>query len=128
MADPDRKKLTLIQGKKNKFTLKKSIILLSILILLFFSGQRFVKIHEQKEALEQLRIQLEKEKEKSSKLEEEIEKLQSPEGIERIAREQLGLVKENEVLVKPIILQGDKDKDNEDEGQDEDEDGQTGGK
>lgn len=124
MADPDRKKLTLIQGKKNKFTLKKSIILLSILILLFFSGQRFVKIHEQKEALEQLRIQLEKEKEKSSKLEEEIEKLQSPEGIERIAREQLGLVKENEVLVKPIILQGDKDKD--DEGQDEDE--QTGGK
>lgn len=126
MADPDRKKLTLIQGKKNKFTLKKSIILLSILILLFFSGQRFVKIHEQKEALEQLRIQLEKEKEKSSKLEEEIEKLQSPEGIERIAREQLGLVKENEVLVKPIILQGDKDKDNEDEGQDEDE--QTGGK
>ena len=126
MADPDRKKLTLIQGKKNKFTLKKSIILLSILILLFFSGQRFVKIHEQKEALEQLKIQLEKEKEKSSKLEEEIEKLQSPEGIERIAREQLGLVKENEVLVKPIILQGDKDKDNEDEGQDEDE--QTGGK
>lgn len=118
MADPDRKKLTLIQGKKNKFTLKKSIIILSLLILIFFSGQRFVKIYEQKVALDQLKIELEKEKEKSTQLEEAIEKLQSPDGIERIAREQLGLVKENEILVKPIILQDDKD--NADDDQEDD--------
>lgn len=121
MADPDKKKLTLIEGKKNKFTMKKSIILLSILLLLFFSGQRFMKIYEQKQVIDQLKIQLEKEKDKNSQLEEEIEKLQSPEGIERIAREQLGLVKEKEILVRPIILDKDEDQAEDEEDLDHEE-------
>lgn len=105
MTDRERKNLQVIQGQKNKMTLKKSIILLCILLLVFFSGQRFIKIYQQKQIIDELKLQLENERIRNSQLEKEIEKLQSPEGIERIAREQLGLVKENEILVKPITVE-----------------------
>jgi len=105
MADKDRKNLQVIQGQKNKMTLKKSIIILCILLLVFFSGQRFMKIYQQKQVIDELKMELENEKSRNSQLEKEIEKLQSPEGVERIAREQLGLVKENEILIKPITIE-----------------------
>ncbi len=105
MTDRERKNLQVIQGQKNKMTLKKSIILLCILLLVFFSSQRFIKIYQQKQIIDELKLQLENERIRNSQLEKEIEKLQSPEGIERIAREQLGLVKENEILVKPITVE-----------------------
>lgn len=105
MTDRERKNLQVIQGQKNKMTLKKSIILLCILLLVFFSGQRFIKIYQQKQIIDELKLQLENERIRNSQLEKEIEKLQSPEGIERIAREQLGLVKENEILIKPITVE-----------------------
>jgi cell division protein FtsL len=105
VTDRERKNLQVIQGQKNKMTLKKSIILLCILLLVFFSSQRFIKIYQQKQIIDELKLQLENERIRNSQLEKEIEKLQSPEGIERIAREQLGLVKENEILVKPITVE-----------------------
>ena len=105
MTDRERKNLQVIQGQKNKMTLKKLIILLCILLLVFFSGQRFIKIYQQKQIIDELKLQLENERIRNSQLEKEIEKLQSPEGIERIAREQLGLVKENEILIKPITVE-----------------------
>jgi len=105
MEKQDRKNLKVLPGAKNKLTLKKSIIILCILLLAFFSGQHFVKIYQQKKVIDDLRLELENEKVRSSQLEREIEKLQSPEGIERIAREQLGLVKENEILIKEIVIE-----------------------
>lgn len=104
MLKDDKRKLQVIRGDKNKLTLKKSIIFICILLLVFFSGQHFVKIYQQKKVIDDLKIELENERVRSSQLEREIEKLQSPEGIERIAREQLGLVKENEILIKQIIV------------------------
>ncbi|NCC82189.1 MAG: septum formation initiator family protein [Clostridia bacterium] len=105
MASQDRKNLQVIQGHKNRITLKKSIIIICILLLVFFSGQRFIKIYQQKQVIDNLKMELENERIRNAQLEKEIEKLQSPEGIERIAREQLGLVKENEILIKPITVE-----------------------
>ncbi len=105
MAEQDRRKLKVIEGQKNQMTLKKSIIIICVVLLVFFSGQRFIKIYQQKQVIDELKIELENEKIRNSQLELEIEKLQSPEGIERIAREQLGLVKENEILIKPITIE-----------------------
>ncbi len=105
MASQDRKNLQVIQGQKNRITLKKSIIIICILLLVFFSGQRFIKIYQQKQVIDELKMQLENERIRNAQLEKEIEKIQSPEGIERIAREQLGLVKENEILIKPITVE-----------------------
>ena len=105
MASQDRKNLQVIQGQKNRITLKKSIIIICILLLVFFSGQRFIKIYQQKQVIDNLKMELENERIRNAQLEKEIEKLQSPEGIERIAREQLGLVKENEILIKPITVE-----------------------
>jgi cell division protein FtsL len=105
MASQDRKNLQVIQGQKNRITLKKSIIIICILLLVFFSGQRFIKIYQQKQVIDDLKMELENERIRNAQLEKEIEKLQSPEGIERIAREQLGLVKENEILIKPITVE-----------------------
>ncbi len=105
MASQDRKNLQVIQGQKNRITLKKSIIIICILLLVFFSGQRFIKIYQQKQVIDELKMQLENERIRNTQLEKEIEKIQSPEGIERIAREQLGLVKENEILIKPITVE-----------------------
>jgi hypothetical protein len=59
VTDRERKNLQVIQGQKNKMTLKKSIILLCILLLVFFSGQRFIKIYQQKQIIDELKLQLE---------------------------------------------------------------------
>lgn len=111
MASSDKKNLKVIRGDKNKLTLKKSIIILCVILLVFFSGQHLVKIYQQKKVIDDLKMELENEKIRNSQLEKEIEKLESPEGIERIAREQLGLVKENEILIKEIVVE-DKDLEN----------------
>ena len=56
MASQDRKNLQVIQGQKNRITLKKSIIIICILLLVFFSGQRFIKIYQQKQVIDELRL------------------------------------------------------------------------
>lgn len=103
MADRGRN-FQVIRGSRNRMTLKKLIIILGIVIVVFFSGQRFLKIYEQNQLIRQLELELANERVKNSQLLQEIEKLNSPEGIERIAREQLGLVKENEILIKPVTI------------------------
>ena len=55
MEKQDRKNLKVLPGAKNKLTLKKSIIILCILLLAFFSGQHFVKIYQQKKVIDDLR-------------------------------------------------------------------------
>lgn len=97
---------TVVKGYKNKLTLHKAIIIVGILILLVLSGQRMIKIVEQRQMINQLQLELETERIRNQQLVQEMEMLQSPEGIERIAREQLGLVKPNEIVIRPITLQG----------------------
>ena len=105
-SEPGRRAFTVVKGYKNKLTLHKAIIIVGILILIVLSGQRMMKIAEQRQMINQLQMELETERIRNQQLIEEMEMLQSPEGIERIAREQLGLVKPNEIVIRPISLQG----------------------
>ncbi len=111
-----------IKGYKNKMTVHKAIIIVSVLILVVLSGQRMIKIFEQRQVINQLQMQLENERIRNQQLIEEIEILQSPEGIERIAREQLGLVKPNEIVIRPISLNQEDAKEPADDDDKEDED------
>ena len=72
MSRRDRKNFRVIEGYKNKLTLKKAIIILGVLALLFFSGQRFIKIYQQNQVIDQLQLELEKEGIKKSQLQEEM--------------------------------------------------------
>lgn len=103
-----------IRGQKNKLSLKKIIFILAIILFVLVAGKRVFKIIEQNKKIEELQFALEKEKIKNSELLEKIEYLKSPRGIEEIAREELGLVKEGEMLIRKAIIinpesKGDKD-------------------
>ncbi|HET6498970.1 MAG TPA: septum formation initiator family protein [Coriobacteriia bacterium] len=76
--------------------------LLPLLLLLIFAAAAWgfyapVKIHYQ-EAREQARARAELEalRERNAHLDSQIERLQTPEGVEEVARETLGMVKEGE--------------------------------
>ena len=77
------------------------IVLLVILVWIGFSfakgGLANYKLRQEIEALEKRLVVLEMRKED---LEREIEEWKSPENVERIAREQLGLVKPGEVVYR----------------------------
>ena len=60
-----------------------------------------VKAEEYQQRYESLQTQMEKEKERFSKLEERRIYVQTKQYVEEIAKEKLGMVKEDEILLKP---------------------------
>ena len=76
------------------------MIVLLLLCWSFFNNYR--QIQKLQRELEQLENEISETKEKNTLLENQLEKVDDDEYIERIARERLGLVKPGETLLIPV--------------------------
>ncbi|NMA01126.1 MAG: septum formation initiator family protein [Clostridia bacterium] len=77
-----------------------TLILGSLIFYLAFNfGQGFYQIHQLKKELSALEQEYTELQEINNELLNEVEYLHSPEAIEKIAREKLGLIKEGEIVI-----------------------------
>ena len=79
-----------------------AIILLLILYIVFLFSDKYARTLQLKEDIKRLESELEELKLKNSTLSEEVEALKSDKSVEKIAREELGLTKADEILIKGI--------------------------
>jgi len=78
------------------------IILLLIFYVVFLFSDKYARTLQLKEDIKRLELELEELKFKNNSLLEEVESLKSDEFVEKIAREELGLTKPDEILIKGI--------------------------
>ncbi len=79
-----------------------AIILLLILYVVFLFSDKYARTLQLKEDIKRLESELEELKLKNNNLSEEVESLKSDKSVEKIAREELGLTKPDEILIKGI--------------------------
>jgi len=79
-----------------------AVILLLILYIVFLFSDKYARTLQLKYDIKRLESELEELKLKNNSLLEEVESLQSDKSIEKIAREELGLTKPDEILIKGI--------------------------
>jgi len=78
------------------------LILLLILYIVFLFSDKYARTLQLKEDIKRLESELEELKLKNNSLLEEVESLKSDKSVEKIAREELGLIKPDEILIKGI--------------------------
>ena len=78
------------------------IILLLIFYVVFLFSDKYARTLQLKENIKRLEFELEELKLKNNSLSEEVESLKSDKSVEKIAREELGLTKPDEILIKGI--------------------------
>ena len=76
--------------------------MLLILYIVFLFSDKYARTLQLKDDIKRLESELEELKLKNNSLLEEVESLQSDKSIEKIAREELGLTKPDEILIKGI--------------------------
>jgi len=79
-----------------------AIILLLILYIVFLFSDKYAQTLQLKEDIRILESEIEELKLKNNNLSEEVESLKSDKSVEKIAREELGLTKPDEILIKGI--------------------------
>jgi len=79
-----------------------AIILLLILYIVFLFSDKYARTLQLKEDIKRLESEIEELKMKNNNLSEEVESLKSDKYVEKIAREELGLTKPDEILIKGI--------------------------
>ncbi|HIV12839.1 MAG: septum formation initiator family protein [Clostridiales bacterium] len=80
-----------------------STVVTMLLAVLLIQGQSLQKrIQENEQRKEELLAETETEQERTSEIEDMEEYMQSDEYIEKIAREKIGLVKDNEIIFKEV--------------------------
>ena len=79
-----------------------AIILLLIFYVVFLFSDKYARTLQLKEDIKRLESEIEELKMKNNNLSEEVESLKSDESVEKIAREELGLTKPDEILIKGI--------------------------
>ena len=79
-----------------------AIILLLILYIVFLFSDKYARTLQLKEDIKRLESEVEELKMKNNNLSEEVESLKSDKSVEKIAREELGLTKPDEILIKGI--------------------------
>jgi len=79
-----------------------AIILLLILYIVFLFSDKYARTLQLKEDIKRLESEIEELKLKNNNLSERIESLKSDKSVEKIAREELGLTKPDEILIKGI--------------------------
>ena len=95
---------------------KKAMIYLLIFVIIIFAFKLFTnmrKVNQMENRLNDLQQQVEKQIEENEELKEEIKRAKSPEYVEKVAREELGLVKPGEMLFIPV--EEDEQKEDEEE-------------
>ncbi|OGD15560.1 cell division protein FtsL [Candidatus Atribacteria bacterium RBG_19FT_COMBO_35_14] len=78
------------------------IILLLILYIVFLFSDKYARTLQLKEDIKRFESEIEELKMKKNNLSEEVESLKSDKSVEKIAREELGLTKPDEILIKGI--------------------------
>jgi len=81
--------------------LTRWVFFVCIAYLIFTFSQGFYQAFQLKKEIKHLQSQLADLKVQNSKLQEEIKYMETPEAIEKIAREKLGLIKPGETVVMP---------------------------
>lgn len=76
------------------------IILILAFYIVFLFSDKYARILQLKEDIKELESEIQDLKTKNESLAEEIESLKSDKYIEKIAREELGLSKPNEIILK----------------------------
>jgi len=79
-----------------------AIILLLILYIVFLFSDKYARTLQLREDIKRLESEIEDLKMKNNNLSEEVESLNSDKSVEKIAREELGLTKPDEILIKGI--------------------------
>ncbi|GAI32970.1 unnamed protein product [marine sediment metagenome] len=79
-----------------------AIILLLILYIVFIFSDKYARTLQLKEDIKGLESEIEELKMKNNNLSKEVESLKSDKSVEKIAREELGLTKPDEILIKGI--------------------------
>jgi len=79
-----------------------AIILLLIFYVVFLFSDKYARTLQLKEDIKRLVSEIEELKMKNYNLSEEVESLKSNKSVEKIAREELGLTKPDEILIKGI--------------------------
>jgi len=79
-----------------------AIILLLILYIVFLFSDKYAQTLQLKEDIKRFESEIEELKMKNDNLSEEVESLKSDKSVEKIAREELGLTKPDEILIKGI--------------------------
>ena len=92
------------QAARNKAAMVGiSTVVTMLLTVLLIQGQSLQKrIQENEQRKEELLAETETEQERTSEIEDMEEYMQSDEYIEKIAREKIGLVKDNEIIFKEV--------------------------
>ena len=79
-----------------------AIILLLILYIVFLFSDKYARALQLKEDIKRFESEIEELKMQNNNLSEEVESLKSDKSVEKIAREELGLTKPDEILIKGI--------------------------
>jgi len=97
------KKIMRIFGlARKKYFLYGTVFSLALLVFTLFAGKGLMQIYHLKEEREKIKIIVGRLQEENQKIAQQIEKMKKnrEEEIERIAREELGLVKKGEIIYK----------------------------
>lgn len=92
--------------------LKKAMIYLLIIVIIVFAFKLVLnmrKVNKMESELNNLQQQVQEEVERNEELKEEIERVKSRDYIEKIARDELGLVKPGEILFIPVEEENEED-------------------
>ena len=84
---------------------KKAMVYLLIIVIVIFAFKLMMnirKVNQMEDRLNSLQQQVQNQIEENKELKEEIERVKSPEYVEKVAREELGLVKPGEILLIPV--------------------------
>jgi cell division protein DivIC len=89
-----------------KSVFQSKIVWILILLLLFYTtyifSDKYARILQLKEDIKELETEIEKLELRNKDLSEEVDCLSKKKSIEKIAREELGLTKPDEILIKGI--------------------------
>ncbi len=87
---------------RTKYLLYGLIFGCALLVFMIFAGRGLVQIHQLKEERERAKVTAGRLQEENKRISQQIEKMKknTPEEVERIAREELGLVKKGEIIYK----------------------------
>jgi cell division protein FtsB len=93
-----RRPLSVVEGKL-LFRISIAIALLVLLWIVFAPGSGMFHLHQQKKHLAELKTEHEVLTQQNKEMKEDIERLQTDKGyLEKVAREDLGMLKKNEIV------------------------------
>lgn len=107
IGDPVQRELNKESKRRWSFNLSRSkipviVIVLLMLYISFSLGSRLDQLYNMQKNIEAMRAEIEDLRERNAALHEELERLQSNDYIEQVAREKLGLVKPGEARIVPV--------------------------